>query len=549
MLGLAIELRVRCEGCGQPVAVNAFTERVTCRSCQRGMTLDTERWMTVLETPLAEFGELDPDEGRNVTMMGGAGMCELMFGNQAPRCNGCKAAVVAEALGFADRGWTVCIACGQRMSVRRAPPALAAVGAVALVNEDLDQLSTQPTGAVAAAPGGIQPILFHCPGCTAPLSVDGSKRMITCQYCAVEVYLPDDLWQRLHPAPTTSRWYLWMTEVDRAAARLAKFHWYSFADAVIDAQGNLYCAGEDKDRDCFAVWCMTRDLKVRWVRDGLDYDDSDARLALDPQGRLLLWQKGKHSATVLAVADGSVVGKLGGREPEGATEHHLDLDRGDQLLVDVDSTIVGLIGERLVRFGPDGSARATWPPRSGIFGKKGEKLHPLYGSGHQLADVDGVYVEQVGNHPATFDDYTKLCFGSDGRLYAERSEWVACFDREGNRVYRIKLPLDNRRGDRIAVDQAGQLYLLGTTPGDPRPRQLVRVSPDGKRVDVISGDRRVGGAIGDEDHMVVAPDGTVLVFGYNSRCRIIGSDGRLVFQTDKSRETDREEDEAAAKRA
>ncbi|MGO8999869.1 MAG: hypothetical protein ACLQVI_41615, partial [Polyangiaceae bacterium] len=326
------------------------------------------------------------------------------------------------------------------------------------------------------------------------------------------------------------------------------FRWYSFADAVVDGYGNIFCAGEDAAQDKFVVWCMGPDFAVRWIREGLDFDDSNARLALDVRGRLLLWQSGRASVTVISAADGSTVGKLGGREPDEASIHYLDVTDGKQLMVDVDGTILALLGERLVRFGEDGAGRPTWPPRAGLFGMKTEKPRPLYGPGHSLIDVDGVYVENVGHAPTEIDDYTRVCVGMDGRLYLERAEWVACFDRAGERIYRLKLPADSIRGHRMGTDRSGRLYVLAQRPGDPPTRLLLRVAPDGSRADLIASDHRAGGVLGNEDHLVVLPDGTIVLLDYGGQSRVLGPDGRLLSISDKSREKDEEERKELSKR-
>jgi hypothetical protein len=553
MLGLAIEIRAQCGSCGQPLPLNAFAERVTCAGCHRENAFDGERWKGLLEDALEELPGLAEDEGKNQTIMTAGTTFAIMYGRQQPRCSSCKTQVPVEATELAPRGWIMCVGCGKRMSIRLAPPAAAALGMKFLVAEDTAQVggSAPGTPTVSAPAKAANPVAFYCPNCKGALSVDGSKRMVTCQYCSTDVYLPDELWQRLHPVAQAARWYAWLPEVDLAARRLAQLKWSTLGDAVIDAQNNIYCSGEEDSSafdDKFIVWCMGPDLQVRWIRDGLDYSDSDARLALDPGGRLLVWQNGKHSATVLATADGAVLGKLGGKEPDGATEHHFDLDHCKQLCFDVDGTIIALIGERLVRYTADGHAAPTWPPRTGVFAKK-EKPAPLYRAGHHLIDVQGEDIEVVGHHPTAIDDYSMICVGWDGRFYAEYREWVACFDRQGNRLYRLKLPVDDDRGHRIGADAAGHLYVLTRQQADPEVRQLVRVAPDGSRVDVIATDHRAGGVLGDEERIVVATGGQILLLGYGKAVRMLAPDGRLLYMSDKSREEDKDELEELAKKA
>src|SRR6185437_12497888 len=164
--------------------------------------------------------------------------------------------------------------------------------------------------------------VFYCANCKAPLPVDGSNRVVKCQYCATDVYLPDDLWQRMHPVAVVARWYMCMTQQHLEQARKATWKWSSIRDAVIDANRNIYCIGESDEsfRDHPSVWCMTPDLQIRWYKDLTEGKDDDAGLTLDAQhGRLLFWNKGRHSATILSAQDGSTIGKLGGKQPDDAT--------------------------------------------------------------------------------------------------------------------------------------------------------------------------------------------------------------------------------------
>ena len=85
--------------------------------------------------------------------------------------------------------------------------------------------------------------------------------------------------------------------------------------------------------------------------------------------------------------------------------------------------------------------------------------------------------------------------------------------------------------------------------GDPKRRVIVRVSPDGKHVDQIADDRRKGGVIGCEERVVVAPDGKIVLLRHYECMRVLGPDGRLVFQSPHSMEADGEEERNDAKNA
>ena len=54
-----------------------------------------------------------------------------------------------------------------------------------------------------------RPVVMSCPKCSATLDLDEkSKRLTTCGDCGTDVYLPDDLWRRLHPVKQAERWYV-----------------------------------------------------------------------------------------------------------------------------------------------------------------------------------------------------------------------------------------------------------------------------------------------------------------------------------------------------
>jgi hypothetical protein len=515
--------------------VNAFTERIVCRACNRANELDAELWSSLLDDAISEFQSLEVDEGQSSTVMTGGGTWELVYGNQLPRCGSCKATFPEQALGFAERGWAICVACGKRFGIRPAPPSLAKLGAVALVNEDAAQIAGSSTGEAMSVPVAKNPVVFSCPRCSGALTVDGSTRLVRCQYCSSDVYLPDDLWQRLHPVTVVSRWHLWFSVHSARAA----FRWSSIHDAVIGVDHLVYCVGTSDGMDeKLAVWCMGPDFEVRWRRDDVKLDvgwGSDVHLTITPQGRLYLWCEERTTATVLSAADGATLGTLGEKERTGAVAHGFDLSDATQLHADVDGTLLALIGERLVRYHGDGSPLATWPPRTGMFGAKAEKLRPLYEDG-SLISVGDATIDEMKDQPLGLRSNTRLCIGRDGRLYARYADTVGCIDRSGKVVYRKQL----RVNEQIGADAYGHLYVLGKV--DDR-RTLVRVAPDGSRVDVVATARKQGGVLGDESVLTVGSDGTCILLGASRTIRVIAPDGRLVYQSDASKKWDAEADE------
>lgn len=557
MLGVALELRGQCDGCGQPLPINGCVDHIVCSGCQRGHALGAETWKMLLEDEVSSVDELEMNEGRHRSVMSGSGGYHLMVGHQHPRCGRCKTTIPDEAASdaFLDRGWVGCVGCGEKMSLRRAPPAVAALGAFALVGEDpklvASGLASGQAPMVTATATASGPVVLFCPSCNGPLQVDGASRMVSCQYCSTGVYLPDDVWHRLHPVATVSRWYLWLPEQDKAQRALARFAWSSVEDMAIAPGVIMFCTGNGRlgehGRDGLAVWCMGADLAVRWARMDIDLDESGTKLALDREGRLIVWNASKHSAVVLSSVDGSTLGTLGGREPEGARVHGFDLARCTDLFADPDGTLLGYMGEkRLVRYTRDGEGIATWPPRGGLFGPKEEKLSPLFDRSHRLSSPEDVpYIEGVGHHPLWMEIDLEL--GHDGRLYGKRSQQLVCFDRDGKRVYRVSVAVDSICSHGLGADASGHAYVLGYMRGDSNPHVLIRASPDGA-CSVIATDRRHGGVLGSETDLYVAPDGTMVMLS-SDQVRIVGPDGRLVLLNAAAKEHEAKQDARAARLA
>jgi DNA-directed RNA polymerase subunit RPC12/RpoP len=550
MIGVYLELTARCGGCGRNTPVSGIHERVACASCAQPIAIPFDFWRTMLEDvalPEAKLGE----HKEIVMLLQGY---KLVGGREDPQCANCHAPLPDEVAQLASRGFAMCPGCGAKIALRTPPPELAdgLAGAELVIGEN-----ASPAAAARAPASG--PITLHCANCRAPLKVDGSKRAVKCEYCSTDAFLPDDVWLRLHPTPGAARFYLcWSSPATVEAAMLRTFQWEWLDDVAIGRDGSLYCLGTPK-RETGRLrgriaWCMGPDLATRWVAPLGRHHDDHHRLVFDGHDRLLVWRRYEHSAELLSATNGALLGKLGGQAPSDATVHHMDLEYCTQLVADVDGTWLALIGDHLVRFAADGAGIATWPPRSGLFGKKPEKLGPIHRDGKPIA-VEGAYVYELAHHATnTLSSYSQIAIGWDGCLYVETENgsalakpgaWLAKIDREGRVLYKLSLPI--RSCAVVGADAAGNAFVDGRRDG---ARTLLRISPDGKQVDVVAQDHLHGGVLGTEnDRLVVAADGTLYCMRPNMSVRVLAPDGRLVRITEKAKAEDanakKEQDETA----
>jgi hypothetical protein len=206
MTAYTFRISLDCPHCRGGIPVNGFTNEVLCSNCLKGVELSQDWWDGHLDNEtLAEAIAMDPGTGNSSTSLGGLNE-RIESGNRPPRCQGCKHefdyAVMQKA---ADQGGFECPGCKQRIRVRKATPlALSLIPeADLLVHEDETGDGLGSDGAVAA-----EPMMFACLSCGGGLSVDGSTRTPKCLHCGNANYLPDSLWLRLHPAPTSHAFFV-----------------------------------------------------------------------------------------------------------------------------------------------------------------------------------------------------------------------------------------------------------------------------------------------------------------------------------------------------
>ncbi len=209
MLAAALEISVQCPKCDAAVPLCGPLLRVHCDKCQTDFELKPRFWFRVLRDVYAEAGfRLEDGQGYNAEAVERYAV-NVLYGRQRPSCGGCNeplelARDVPSAYGH------VCPACGATTAVAPPPAWLerALTPPRLLANADIQQ---EKGGADEEGEGEARasaPVAFTCPQCGGSLLVDGRDRMLPCSFCGVNVYLPDDLWFRLHPARKKRRWFV-----------------------------------------------------------------------------------------------------------------------------------------------------------------------------------------------------------------------------------------------------------------------------------------------------------------------------------------------------
>ena len=200
MRSISIRARTSCDACGAFLPLNAMVPHISCPRCSEVNELEDGVWLSMVRGPSV----------RNFTGYINGRSVIVQLADAEATCAGCGAAIVQdEALRAGDAGSVTC-ACGAATSVRRPPEAFKPDGFRLMVGEDVLQIPAPP-GAAVPAPKASQPVAFTCPLCAGVLRVDGTSRVVECQYCTGSVYLPDDLWHVFHPVHRVRTWYLLVT--------------------------------------------------------------------------------------------------------------------------------------------------------------------------------------------------------------------------------------------------------------------------------------------------------------------------------------------------
>ena len=143
--------------------------------------------------------------------MSGSGTYKYGYWRLPPRCSGCEKPL--EIPETCEKSSVVKCQCGSSYHCYPAPDWLKKLvpSANACVTPD------PPPEANGKEPlkmneASSKPIVMSCPKCAGSLSVSGeSERIMECAYCQSDVYIPDEVWTRLHPVQKSKEWFVSLT--------------------------------------------------------------------------------------------------------------------------------------------------------------------------------------------------------------------------------------------------------------------------------------------------------------------------------------------------
>lgn len=533
MSSFCIELKTLCTSCGNLLPINGMVEIVFCTKCNKENLITRENWISIINDNVNETVNLEEGEGQTTKLMTGQYQFDILYGKQKPRCNSCKTEIPNDKLQEVTGNIKyTCKKCGNEIYLRPATELLTSIlpEAKLLVGENENMLM-QLSGK-SLKPDSSKPVIYSCPSCAGSLKIDGSSRLVICEFCQSNVYLPDDLWFLMHPVAIAERWFITMNE--KAEMEILPT-WYSLSDVVMDNLGNLYFATSGGSFDeSLLIWSATPDLKKRWLKTGLKLDINNTRLAITKSGDLLVWNTAKRSLLILSGKDGTEIKKIKGEAPTKEMPYTFNLMGCETLISDSDDTILALVKNTFVRFNPDGTRAPLWGDKvgGGLFGM-------FSGSNKEVSIPEdepewAPYLYEIGSKPKSMNSFgTRINLGWDDYVYIidtiSTDAMLAKYTHDGKQLWKKSMIPIVYKECKAYTDAHGNVYVCG---GDEKYKaRLIRFSPDGNSMDILLKDITEGGTLkyNHGDRLLVSPEGVIYVINYDEKIRIYNPDLSLRY--------------------
>jgi endogenous inhibitor of DNA gyrase (YacG/DUF329 family) len=203
-----------CTHCGNPVVVNGPLAQPFCSSCSKAVDIAPEQWQSIIGDYLKDYDETEPGSGSEGTLMSGGLTLKytcIRLPPPDPACPKCETNWELDSVENGANRNLACKKCGHTTPVYPAPSWLRAVVPPAAQVFFAERESDQEAHGTAVDPEKSEdrPVALSCPQCGGGLLITGDcERTVACKYCGVDVYLPDGVWLKLHPAKVAKFWMI-----------------------------------------------------------------------------------------------------------------------------------------------------------------------------------------------------------------------------------------------------------------------------------------------------------------------------------------------------
>ncbi|MBN2586696.1 MAG: hypothetical protein JXA64_01270 [Candidatus Fermentibacteraceae bacterium] len=202
------EIRTACRACGRSIPVNGPVRLLICTACFEETPVDPRVLAGFLNDFEEEYEALTEGQGRGGTLISGSGTFKYGYWKLPPRCSSCR-----HPLPVPDGPGVSSVTCSECSTVHYAYPVPdwlrepAPSAWLCITPEPPPGREEQGSGAMGD--GSEQPVVMSCPQCAGAVSISADTgRVMRCDYCDSEVYIPDAVWLRVHPVERTREWFV-----------------------------------------------------------------------------------------------------------------------------------------------------------------------------------------------------------------------------------------------------------------------------------------------------------------------------------------------------
>jgi hypothetical protein len=195
---VTLTLSTSCDHCAQPIPISGPVQAARCPHCSK-------------DTPVGHLYQILCFAAAGTRVR--SEYKYTWFPEPVPECARCGKGVPVESVLTKESAATTipCPSCSAGLPTFPAPAWLKAQlpAALQVIGGDADVAREQGGVELAVDQAATKPIAMPCPSCGGGLTIQkDTERTIACQFCATSVFIPDELWKRLHPVKTMLRWTL-----------------------------------------------------------------------------------------------------------------------------------------------------------------------------------------------------------------------------------------------------------------------------------------------------------------------------------------------------
>ncbi len=201
------KVRTECKHCGHPLPLHGLSTQVPCGFCLNNVTLPEKVLAGVLECFEDKALHLAKGATQRTTLITGGFTLAVEYRKQMPRCEKCEAKFPVADIALGTDSDISCVQCGDRASTSPVPRWLRRH--VSSARQYYSSEPQTPTEVVATGHNDPTPVVMTCPQCAGTLRVtEASERIMRCEYCTSDVFLPDAIWRCLHPVKVLQEWFI-----------------------------------------------------------------------------------------------------------------------------------------------------------------------------------------------------------------------------------------------------------------------------------------------------------------------------------------------------